>query len=312
MIIQKHPRPSSISSNISSIFQQRTTDFDSHKTYLWWKGLCLISTINICLWVWTFFGNAPSADRKPYYRQYHLFFSGIYTFVCAYRSLLPRIDLERYCLFDTPLSSIVLGRSAATIAEISFATQLALFIHEWAVTYHHPYAAVFSFFIPPTLTIAQLFCWMGVITRNHVFHAIEESLWAISFMGIFVVTSVFAYQGYPEIKYIALLGAAMSIGTRSCRRRRRLYVAFMVTVDVPMYLERWRHNTKQNVSSSKSNTKVSGIVAETTSSWMSGFRDALLRRHVTQDWNVWEGEVAWLTGYFSLAVWTSIAMNYLP
>ena len=194
---------------------------DSHKTFLWWKTLCSISVGNILLWTWTYANSQE--DQLNLYRKYHLILSGIYTFVCAYRSVLPRIDLERYCLFDTQFSSIVLGRSAATIAEISFATQLGLLMHEYAINYQHPVAECFSFFIPPLLTLAQCFCWMGVVTRNHVYHAVEESLWAIAFVGIFWVTAIFAYEGYEEISKFAIVGSIMSAGTlpngAGCRSR---------------------------------------------------------------------------------------------
>ena len=78
-----------------------------------------------------------------------------------------------------------------------------------------------------------------------------------------------------------------------------VYVAFMVVVDVPMYLERWRYYHGDDK-----------LVKE--HSLLDGFLDAWRRRHVTQDWHVWKPEVAWLTMYFSFAVWTSIAMNHLP
>jgi hypothetical protein len=207
MIITTRPHPSS---SISALKKHANKESEPHKTLLWWLTLCGIAAGNILLWLWTY-ANAEVSEMNMY-RKYHLLLSGIYTFVCAYRSVLPRIDLERYCLFDTQFSSIVLGRSAATIAEISFATQLALLIHEWAVTYNHPVAAAFSYVISPTLTLAQGFCWMGVVTRNHVYHAVEESLWAIIFAGIFCVTAIFGYEGYAQIRHLALLGALMSAG----------------------------------------------------------------------------------------------------
>ncbi len=37
-----------------------------------------------------------------------------YVFGCAFRSVLPRADVQRICLFDTWLSSVVVGRSVAT------------------------------------------------------------------------------------------------------------------------------------------------------------------------------------------------------
>ena len=39
---------------------------------------------------------------------------------------------------------------------------------------------------------------------------------------------------------------------------------------------------------------------------MAPSKDAWSRRVVTKEWKHWEPEVAWLTGYFSTAVWTSI------
>jgi hypothetical protein len=77
-----------------------------------------------------------------------------------------------------------------------------------------------------------------------------------------------------------------------------VYVAYMVMVDVPMYLERWRSNQQSG--------KFKPM------SLHVGWWDAWGRRVVTQEWKVWKHEVAWLTGYFSVAVWTSIAMNHFP
>jgi len=126
---------------------------DAHLTLRWWMILSTIAIINIGLWTYSYviltssatnddddtgsrkINDSSSSDdddddsstaHHPYQR-YHLFLSGIYVFVCAYRSFLPRIDLERYCLFDTRLSSIFLGRLAATVAELAFSMQLALF-----------------------------------------------------------------------------------------------------------------------------------------------------------------------------------------
>jgi hypothetical protein len=39
-----------------------------------------------------------------------------------------------------------------------------------------------------------------------------------------------------------------------------------------------------------------------------GVQDALNRRIATREWSVWRPEVAWLTGYFSIAVWLSVSL----
>jgi hypothetical protein len=81
----------------------------------------------------------------------------------------------------------------------------------------------------------------------------------------------------------------------------------MVTVDVPMYLERWRSKHSAIIIKNDDDDKHGK-----EQSLRQGFWDAWRRRHVTRDWNVWKHEVAWLTGYFSFAVWASIAMNHCP
>ena len=84
--------------------------------------LTLVSGLNIAVWF-------------VLYRQLHeqptgglggtsgiesmLLLCAAYVFGCAFRSLLPRADVQRICLFDTWLSSVAVGRSVATVAEVA-------------------------------------------------------------------------------------------------------------------------------------------------------------------------------------------------
>jgi hypothetical protein len=43
----------------------------------------------------------------------------------------------------------------------------------------------------------------------------------------------------------------------------------------------------------------------------SGLRDTGRRRHPTLAWEDWRAEVPWMTLYFSVGVWTSLAMALL-
>ena len=43
----------------------------------------------------------------------------------------------------------------------------------------------------------------------------------------------------------------------------------------------------------------------------TGLRDSQSRRHPTLAWHVWREEVPWMTLYFSIGVWTSLAMVLL-
>lgn len=283
---------------------------DVSRTLRWWMILSTIAITNIGIWIYSYLvvtsngaqivtdtsiskrssnRDDDSSSSHPYQR-YHLALSGVYVFVCAYRSFLPRIDLERYCLFDTPLSSIFLGRLTATIAEVAFATQIALFLYHIAEVHHHPWTQCLALFLVPAIVIAQCFCWCGVVTLNHIYHAIEESIWALC--SLFIGMAMLALARYqPDCCFRAgIAGMIFCI----------LFFIFMVTVDVPMYVMRWRE-VRQSMMCSKEKKLI----------YMNSFDgsiDAIQRRVVTKSWKVWKEETWWLTLYFSTAVWLSLLL----
>jgi len=50
----------------------------------------------------------------------------VFTLVCAYRALLPRVDVPRVCWWDSAANAVLYGRAAATAAELLWAVQLAV------------------------------------------------------------------------------------------------------------------------------------------------------------------------------------------
>ena len=79
-----------------------------------WAVLTLASSGNIALLFLLYrqFQVQPtgSPDSAPDI-ELMLFLCAAYVFGCAFRSFLPRADVQRICLFDTWLSSVVIGRS---------------------------------------------------------------------------------------------------------------------------------------------------------------------------------------------------------
>ena len=82
------------------------------------------------------------------------------------------------------------------------------------------------------------------------------------------------------------------------------FLAFLMTIDVPMYLKRWRTG---DADGDKRLTPREGL------------RDVSTRWVVTHDLAEWKDEIAWMSLYFSLAVWSSLALcvfyaleNHLP
>lgn len=251
------------------------------KIILWRIGLGAISLLNLALWL---FSRGAAADAYGY-RQWIL--AGVFAAVCAFRSILPRIDLERYVLVDHWLSSIFIGRSLATVAELAFAAQCALALREIGVQAGLPALGNVALLVVPLLALAQLFCWYSVATLNHGGHAVEESLWTFTH-GMIGVCLIFAWPRVEgSLRFFVGAGILVAAG----------FVAFMTSVDVPMYIRRWKAG------------RVSGAAYLPLG---RGLADALERRIVARRWEDWREEVAWLSLYFSVAVWISLAMIRLP
>lgn len=251
------------------------------KVALWRFALGAISFLNLALWLWSREAAGDAFGR----RQWIL--AGVFTAVCAFRSLLPRIDLERFVLVDHPLSSVFLGRALATVAEVSFAAQVALALREVAAQTGIAGIGTYALCVVPLLAAAQLFCWYSVATLNHGGHAIEETLWTVVHAGSGVCMAAAWSRAPDSLKPFTALGAILAAA----------FVAFMVAVDVPMYIRRWRAGR---------------AAAAVYLPLREGLRDAWSRRVPTQSWEDWKEEVAWLTMYFSFAVWVSLAMIRLP
>ena len=244
-------------------------------TFIWWSSLRLVSVLNLlglCAVVATVDLTAP-------FRLAHVLLATVYTCVCGFRSFFPRVDLERTVLVDHWLSNIVLGRTSATIAEMCFTAQLTLVLMECAGVI--PWLWHLGIGLLPLIAIAQVTCWLGVVTGNHLWHALEESLWTV-LVCCMVVAGLALWPHTDGLKTgllcLAFIGALGTIWVMSFN-------------DVPMYIRRWRQEVKE------------GTVFVTP---LSGFLDALHRREPTGAWSVWRHEVAWMTPYFSIGVWLSL------
>ncbi|HEY1302541.1 MAG TPA: hypothetical protein VGF24_03275 [Vicinamibacterales bacterium] len=247
------------------------------KVTLWLGSLAALAAINVGLWIWI----ARSASPRTPYVETQLLLSGIYVGVCGFRSLFPRVDLERVCLWDTWLSTILLGRTLATIAEVCFALQCALFLQRLSSMSAMPMLNVGAHALLPLVIVAELGCWYAVLSLNHLGHAIEESLWALLMLILSAAFGAAALATAGSLRTMLMTGFLVyGIGAV-------LTMAF----DVRMYIRRWR------LWATGSRLPLA-----------TGLRDIQLRRHPTLAWDVWREEVPWMTLYFSIGVWTSLAM----
>jgi hypothetical protein len=250
----------------------------------WWAMLTLVSGVNITVWILMYrqLHDAGASGRVPG-MEIMLLLSAAYVFGCAFRSLLPRADVQRICLFDTWLSSVVVGRSVATVAEICFAAQWTMILLQLGTLSGATTAVNAAWIIVPLIVIAECFSWYAVVTTNYLYNAIENSLWAVAFfiVGIGLCRLLPEFDGAVRV---VLAVAAVGIA---------IYLAFLMTVDVPMYLKRWRADVAGG------NRGLQPL---------QGLRDVSTRWVVTHDLSEWKEEIAWMSLYFSLAVWASLAL----
>src|SRR5258705_11649527 len=134
----------------------------------WWGVLTLVSGANIAVWFLLYrqlaeqpagsLGGTPGIELM-------LLLCAAYVFGCAFRSFLPRADVQRICLFDTWLSSVVVGRSVATVAEICFSAQWAIILHQLGTMTAADTTLNAAWVLVPLILIAECFSWYAVLTK---------------------------------------------------------------------------------------------------------------------------------------------------
>ena len=172
----------------------------------------------------------------------------------------------------------------------------------------------------PLIGVAQCCCWCGITTTRQIWHGLEESIWA-AFAAAMLPALVFiggrcadlvnaaaekssaltAHTLDPLCDSLPVLpsmrtGAPAGLGVTTRFARvgsvcAVLFVIFMVTVDVPMYIERYRADEERG---------------HTYLSFWEGVVDATRCDRVSRDWAVWREDVPWMSAYFTLCVWASL------
>jgi hypothetical protein len=253
-------------------------------------SLCGIAALNVSAWVIAARAlrrndHLSGEDRR--FRQAQLILSAGYVLGCAFRSIVPVYDVPRLALHDTWISSAFVGRSVATVAELCFAGQWALILHELGRATRSRFVSSLPVLVMFLIGVAEACSWYSVLTTTNFGHVIEQSLWGAC--AVLIVTAVALVLAYhAELRRPALI-AWCAAGTA--------YVTYMFLVDVPRYWRRW-------VADQAAHHVYLGLA--------DGVSDAFHRRIVSYRWEDWQGEVVWMTLYFSVAVWISISLIFAP
>jgi len=254
----------------------------------WWYFLCVLAAVNIAAWALSAQAlgrrQATMSVESQAACRIQLVLSAVYVFGCAFRSVLPVYDIPRLCLFDTWLSSVAVGRSVATVAELCFVSQWAVLLNATARSTGSMVARAVSLLLVPLIVTAEVCSWYAVLTTSNLGHVAENSLWATAAVLV-IVAMISVLPHYTGRRRWVLSGWCLAGLT---------YVAFMFLIDVPTY---WlRH-----VADEAANRHYLSIA--------QGLADVVQRRVVSYRWEDWKSEVVWMTLYFTIGVWFSISLT---
>jgi len=253
---------------------------DTYFSIFWNILLSIISLLNI------FKLKQILLNKKSFFKNTYCCI--IFTLVCSFRSVLPRVDAERLCFWDLGNMQIIhspfIGRFCATFAEIAFSYQITKLWQMIVTNYSNKYfnTAKICWVL---CCFAQILCWIGVITTNHIFHAFETSLWGLSSL-ILTVNTCIILSKIPNKNNSDIL--ILKIFTLLCL----FFSIYIFTIDVPMYIEKWILNGK-------------GIYSLTLN---EGFHDSFTCK-VNKSFELWSKEMIWMTPYFLIGPYISLKIE---
>jgi hypothetical protein len=170
---------------------------------------------------------------------------------------------------------------------LCFVGQWALLLRESSRATGSVVGGVVSLALVPLIAVAETCSWYSVLTTSNIGHVAEESLWGLCAAMLVASVAVILPRSAPARRPVLAAWCLAGLA----------YVAFMFTVDVPLYWARWIADT------------VGGRHYMTIG---QGLLDVAHRRVVSHRWDDWKNEVAWMSLYFSVAVWISISLIHAP
>lgn len=215
----------------------------------------------------------------------------IFTLVCAYRAVLPRVDVPRLCFIPGPLSWTIWGRVAATIAELAWAFQMGRYLAQLGSSLHSSglaterasaRARAAGFTVVALAATAECCSWTNLITKDNLFAVFEQSLWAV----LFFITGAGSLALLPKWS-----GRPRGTG-------HRLVAVVLIVTGLEQGFEAFGLYLTRYLADERA-----GVVYD---AFWHGFKVLWTCAEVSQDFRDWVADASWMTTYFSIGVWSSI------
>mmetsp|Transcript_77887 Transcript_77887/g.137312 ORF Transcript_77887/g.137312 Transcript_77887/m.137312 type:complete len:318 (-) Transcript_77887:355-1308(-) len=253
---------------------------------LWQRCLFIVAILNFAMW-WRI-------TQYPGHIPQHKWLCLAFILGCALRGSMPRVDVERTCFYDSFLSTPLIGRTVATVAEMCYIKQVQMV----AMVVQLKDIPNPSKWVVMAIAVAETSSWLGVTTTFQLFHAVEESIWTLSVLSMVIYSFIFYWRRRKTVGWVDFLLHLQDRNEATCTAYWMVvigvpYICFMCYIDVPMYITRYLQDTADGKT-------YFGVV--------EGLVDTASCKVVTQSYNAWKEEIPWMTGYFTFFVWTSIRM----
>lgn len=275
----------------------------------WWTFLIVVSVFNIA-----FIGNYYFTHSLNNKQTFVFALAFIFAIVCAIRTISPTKYTEKTCFLKTKIFTPFIIRSLATIAELAYIILCVyVFIHIIKLIQQYSNKKIghlkpYVYAVIPIIILAEIFSWSGSITEYQPWNISEEVMWLVATL-IFIVLSLYILSiikniKSPKIKSVyRFFTITIPIAT--------LFAGFLALVDIPMYVNRWKKDKK---------LEIKPIEIKTIKDFVLDFKekhkldydkkinDLQQCRKVDQSFDEWKQEIPWLTGYFTIGVWSSFAL----
>mmetsp|Transcript_37404 Transcript_37404/g.89635 ORF Transcript_37404/g.89635 Transcript_37404/m.89635 type:complete len:342 (+) Transcript_37404:46-1071(+) len=275
----------------------------------WYTTLSLIATFNLGVYAVLSCRYRFSADPQTRaYQKFMLQTAMIYVMVGAYRSFLPAQYPNRYVWFDTPFSSLLLVRTMAAIAEMSFISQVAkglsvigrqVYVGDGGCS-SHCFIQLVAGAMVVIIFIAQCCSFGGLISESNLWFAWEETCWGLAFLIGLPFFCVLFFRVW-QLRRERCLGCTCScnalVYAAGLSAFSLVYVPYIFFSDVPVYYQRYKSQLSEGF--------------EPFGFW-EGLWDAANTRRHSHALDVWRYPRVWQTAYFSAGVWLSLLLALAP
>jgi hypothetical protein len=292
-------------------------------SFPWWTIMVIIGVVNLSAALFILVKTVRKFRAVPASKEYALFLctlGTIFTAIALYRSIFVSNYVDRLAWFDTILNSSFVIRCLALFAELSFISMIAVILLKIGkdlgfaadpkrinrVLAKTPFVSICCIFL------AQFFAFGGLITQRELPFAIEETLWALTFLSItpLVILSLirmkkqnfFPVKSQSDEEGAGITERKLNMDAQNLQNKKYKifliimaiwcggYLVFQLFYALPfMYY-----------------ANLAGDAAKAIPT--DALRIAITNFNVTRDLDTWGGIgfVIWHSGYFSVCSWMAI------